>query len=173
VVESGVLTDAGDRYTAGPLPPRGIPTSLNASLLARLDRLAPVREVAQIAAALGRHFSHELISAVAPIPQQLDDALAQLVHAELIFQRGIPPNAEYTFKHALVQDAAYQSLLRSKRQQYHLRIARALEDRFSEIAEAQPQLLAHHYTEADLRKEAIPYWQTAGEKAVRARRTFT
>jgi predicted ATPase len=96
VVESGVLTDAGDRYTvAGPLPALGIPTSLNASLLARLDRLAPTREVAQIGAALGRQFSHELISAVALMPQhQLDDALAHLVSAEMIFRRGIPPNAE-------------------------------------------------------------------------------
>jgi predicted ATPase len=109
IVESGVLTDAGDRYTvAEPLPPMAIPMSLNASLLSRLDRLAPVREVAQIGAALGRQFSHELISAVAPMPQQqLDDALAQLVSAELVFRRGGPPDAEYTFKHALVQDAAY------------------------------------------------------------------
>jgi predicted ATPase len=120
VVESGLLTDAGDRYTvAGPLPLLAIPTTLNASLLARLDRMAPVREVAQIAAALGRQFSHELISAVAPLPQQqLDDALAQLVRAELIFRRGSPPDAEYTFKHILVQDAAYSTLLRSRRQQH-------------------------------------------------------
>ena len=112
VVESGVLTDAGDRYTvAGQLPALAIPTSLNASLLARLDRLAPVREVAQIGAALGRQFSHALISAVASMPQpQLDDALAQLLHAELIFRRGTPPDAQYTFKHALVQDTAYGTL---------------------------------------------------------------
>jgi predicted ATPase len=102
VIESGILTDAGDHYTvAGPLPALAIPTSLNASLLARLDRLAPVREVAQIGAALGRQFSHELISAIAPIPQrQLDEALAKLVSAELIYRRGWPPDAEYTFKHA-------------------------------------------------------------------------
>jgi class 3 adenylate cyclase len=129
VVESGVLTDAGDRYTvAGPLPSLAIPTSLNASLLAGLDRLAPVREVAQIAAALGRQFSHELISAVASMPQQqLDDALAQLVGTELIFRRGNPPDAEYTFKHTLVQDAAYGTLLRSRRRQLHERIAAALD----------------------------------------------
>jgi len=109
IIESGVLTDAGDRYTlVGLLPPPAIPTSLNASLLARLDRLAPSHEVAQLGAALGRQFSHELISAAAAMPQQqLDDALAQLVSAELIFRRGTPPDAEYTFKHALVQDAAY------------------------------------------------------------------
>jgi predicted ATPase len=109
VVESGVLTEVGDSYTVvGPVAPLAIPTTLHASLLARLDRLAPTREVAQIGAALGRQFSHALISAVASIPQQqVDDALAQLVRAELIFRRGTPPDAEYTFKHALVQDAAY------------------------------------------------------------------
>jgi predicted ATPase len=103
VVESGLLVEAGDRYVVtGPVTPLAIPTSLQASLLARLDRLAPARDVAQIAAALGRQFSHELISAVAAVPrEQLDDALAQLVRAELIFRRGTPPDAEYTFKHAL------------------------------------------------------------------------
>jgi predicted ATPase len=108
VLESGILTETGDRYTvAGPVAPLAIPTTLHGSLLARLDRQAPIREVAQIGAALGRSFSHELISAVATMPkQQLDDALAQLVDAELIFRRGTPPDAEYTFKHALVQDAA-------------------------------------------------------------------
>ena len=103
-----MLTDTGDRFDArGPVPPLAIPTSLQASLLARLDRLAPVREMAQIGAALGRSFSHELISAVAAMPQQqVNGALARLVDAELVFQRGTPPDAEYTFKHALVQDAA-------------------------------------------------------------------
>ena len=112
VVESGILTDAGDRYTAaGPITPFAIPASLQASLLARLDRLAPVREVAQIGAALGRQFSHELIAAVAPMPQpQLDDALAQLVGAELIYRRGTPPDAEYSFKHALVARRGVQHL---------------------------------------------------------------
>jgi predicted ATPase len=168
VLESGVLTEAADQYTAGTLPPLAIPTTLQASLLARLDRLAPVREVAQIAATLGRHFSHELISAVTKIPQQvLNNALAQLVDAELIYRRGTPPDAEYTFKHALLQDAAYQSLLRSKRRQYHLQIAQVLEERFPEIAEAQPELLAHHYTEAVITNKAIPYWHAAGQRAVR------
>jgi predicted ATPase len=111
VVESGILTKTGNRYTlTGPVTPLAIPTSLQASLLARLDRLAPTREVAQIAAVLGRQFSHELISAVATMPkQQLDEALAMLVRAELIFRRGTPPDAEYTFKHVLVQDAAYST----------------------------------------------------------------
>jgi predicted ATPase/class 3 adenylate cyclase len=169
VVESGVLAELDAGFTkAVPAQPLAIPTTLQASLLARLDRLAPVREVAQIAATLGRHFSHELISAVARIPQGvLDNALAQLVEAELIYRRGIPPDAVYTFKHALVQDAAYQSLLRSKRQQYHLQIADVLERRFPEIVETQPELVAHHYTEADFRSKAVPYWQTAGQKAVR------
>jgi predicted ATPase len=111
VVESGLVTEAGDHYAmSGPLVPLAIPATLQASLLARLDRLGPTREVAQIGAALGRQFSHELISALAGMPQQqVDAALAQLVSAELIFRRGTPPDAEYTFKHALVQDAAYST----------------------------------------------------------------
>jgi predicted ATPase len=128
--------------------------------------LAPVREVAQIGAALGRQFSHELITAVAPMPQQqLDDALAQLVGAELIYRRGTPPDAEYTFKHALVQDAAYSTLLRSRRQQLHARIAATLEGQFPEIVAAQPALLAHHSTEAGLTEKAISYWLAAGRQA--------
>ncbi len=167
VVESGILTDTGDHYTAaGPVTPLAIPASLQASLLARLDRLAPVREVAQIGAALGRQFSHELIGAVAPMPQpQLDDALAQLVSAELIYRRGTPPDAEYTFKHALVQDAAYSTLLRSRRQQLHAHIAPTLEDRFPEIVAAQPALLAHHCEEAGLIEKAVEYWLAAGRQA--------
>lgn len=164
VVESGVLTDAGDRYTiGGPLPPVAIPTSLNASLLARLDRFAPTREVAQIAAALGRQFSHDLISAVATMPkQQLEDSLAQLVHAELVFRRGMPPEAEYTFKHALVQDAAYGTLLHSRRQQLHARITATLESRFPKVVETQPEVLARHCTEAGLLTKAVRYWLKAG-----------
>jgi class 3 adenylate cyclase/tetratricopeptide (TPR) repeat protein len=167
VVESGMLTDAGDHYTtAVPVPALAIPPTLQASLLARLDRLAPVREVAQIGAALGRQFSHELIGTVAAMPPaQLDEALAQLVGAELIFRRGTPPNAEYTFKHALVQDAAYSTLLRSRRPQLHARIAATLEDRFPEIVAAQPALLAHHCTEAGLAEKAIAYWLAAGRQA--------
>jgi hypothetical protein len=167
VVESGMLTDLGNRYTAaGPVSSLAIPESLQASLLARLDRLAPVREVAQIGAALGRQFSHELIAAVTPIsPPQLDDALAQLIGAELIHRRGTPPNAEYIFKHALVQDAAYGTLLRGRRQQLHGRIAATLEDRFPEIIAAQPALLAHHRTEAGLTGKAVDYWLGAGRQA--------
>ena len=159
VVESGLVTEAGDRYAVtGPAAPLAIPTTLHASLLARLDRLAPTREVAQIGAALGRSFSHELISAVAQMPRQkLDDALEQLVHAELIFRRGIPPDAEYTFKHALVQDAAYSTLLRSRRQQIHARIATTLEGQFPELASAQPALMAQHCEEAGLKEKAISF----------------
>jgi predicted ATPase len=128
VLESGLLTDEGDRYElTGPLPPLAIPTTLHDSLMARLDRLAPVKEVAQIGAVIGREFSHELLAAVASISaNQLADALEQLISSELVFRRGAPPEATYTFKHALVQDAAYQSLLRSRRQQLHARIAETL-----------------------------------------------
>jgi class 3 adenylate cyclase/predicted ATPase len=168
VIESGELADAGDGYTpTGSFSLQAIPTTLHASLLARLDRLAPVREVAQIGAALGRHFSHELISAVASMPQpQLDDALAQLVNAELIFRRGQPPDAEYTFKHALVQDAAYSTLLRSRRQHLHGRIAAILEGQFPDIAAAHPEVLARHCTEASLNDKAMGYWSRAGDQAV-------
>jgi class 3 adenylate cyclase/tetratricopeptide (TPR) repeat protein len=168
VVESGVLVDSGDRYMAtGPVAPLAIPTSLHASLLARLDRLAPTREVAQIGAALGRSFSHELMSAVAPMSQpKLNDALAQLVSAELIFRRGEPPDAEYTFKHALVQDTAYGTLLRSRRQQLHAHIAAKLEDRFPEIAASEPAVLARHCAEAGLVEKAVVYRLKAGRKAM-------
>jgi predicted ATPase len=167
VVESGVLTDVGDRYTVeGLLPPLAIPASLNASLLARIDRLSPVKEVAQIAAALGRSFSHELINAVAAMPQQkLEDALMQLARAELIFQRGTPPDAEYTFKHALVQDAIYGTLLRARRQQFHARISATLEGQFPKIVGTQPELLALHCAEAGLVEKAVGYWLKAGQQA--------
>jgi class 3 adenylate cyclase/tetratricopeptide (TPR) repeat protein len=168
VLESGLLKDAGNRYTlAGPLPPLAIPATLQDSLLARLDRLAPVKEVAQIGAVIGREFSYELLAAVtAQPPKALRQALADLVKSELVFGHGPPPYASYTFKHALVQDAAYGSLLRSKRQQWHSRIARVLEDRFSEIADTQPELLAHHFTQAGFAEQAVVYWQRAGELAI-------
>jgi predicted ATPase len=123
--------------------------------------------VAQIGAALGRSFSHELISAVAQMPQhKLDDALEQLVDAELIFRRGIPPDSEYTFKHALVQDAAYSTLLRSRRQQIHARIVTTLESQFPEVASAQPTLMAHHCGEAGLKEKAVRFWLKAGQQAL-------
>jgi tetratricopeptide (TPR) repeat protein len=167
VIESGLVAEAGGRYMmVAPATPLAIPTTLHASLLERLDRLAPTREVAQIGAALGRSFSHELISAVAQMPQHsLDDALEQLVSAELIFRRGLPPDAEYTFKHALVQDAAYSTLLRSRRQQIHARIATTLENQFPDLTAAQPQLLAHHCAEAGLNEKAVGYFLKAGQQA--------
>jgi predicted ATPase len=168
VIESGVLTETDDGYRVeGPIAPLSIPTTLHASLLARLDRLAPTREVAQTAAALGRTFSHELISAVATMSKpQLDDALAQLVVAELIFRRGSPPDAEYTFKHALVQDAAYSTLLRSRRLPLHGRIVATLEGHFPETVATQPALLARHCAKAGLADKAVAYWRKAGQQAM-------
>jgi tetratricopeptide (TPR) repeat protein len=169
VLESGILVEVGDTYQfARPPTPLAIPTSLHGSLLARLDRLAPVRDIAQVAAALGPQFSHELVSAVASVPrEELDHALDQLVRAELLFRRGRPPDAEYKFKHTLVQDAAYSTLLRSRRRQIHAKIASILEQKFPEIAAAQPALLAHHYAEAGLAEEAIQKWIEAGDHSER------
>jgi predicted ATPase len=168
VVESGIVTEARGHFVLkGPIAPLAIPTSLHASLLARLDRLAPTRELAQIGAALGRSFSYELISAVSGMsPQQLDDALAQLVSAELIFKRRTPPDSEYTFKHALVQDAAYSTLLKSRRQQIHGRIAMLLEEKFPDIVAAQPALLAQHCAEAGMANKAVGYWLKAGQQSI-------
>ena len=167
VLESGLLTDAGDRYElSGPLPPLAIPTTLHDSLMARLDRLARVKEVAQIGAVIGREFSHALLAAVSPLPEdRLDEALDQLVASELIFRRGTPPDATYSFKHALVQDAAYQTLLKSKRQQHHGRIAEALEQQSADVGDSEPEVLAQHLTNAGLAARAIPYWRRAGELA--------
>jgi predicted ATPase/class 3 adenylate cyclase len=167
VIESGVVAEAGDHYkVVEPLTPLAIPTSLHGSLLARLDRLAPVREVAQIAAAVGRSFSHELINAVAGMSsQKLDNALDQLVASELIFRRGMAPDCEYTFKHAMVQDAAYSTLLRSRRQQLHAQIGRTLEEQFADIVAREPEVLARHFTAAALTEPAVLYWRRAGQQA--------
>jgi predicted ATPase len=167
VLESGLLQEEESRYAlTGPLPPLAIPATLQDSLMARLDRLAPAKEVAQIGAVLGREFSHELLAAVAPLrDNELQDALTQLVEAELVFRRGAPPEAIYSFKHALVQDAAYQSLLNSRRQQLHARIAQVLEERFPMTAEVEPELLAHHCTQAGLHEKAVAYWHRAGQRA--------
>jgi class 3 adenylate cyclase/predicted ATPase len=168
VLELGLLREADGQYElTGPLPPLAIPSTLQDSLMARLDRLATVKEVAQMGATLGREFSYELLQAVAPIDEEaLQAALTRLVEAEVLYQRGAPPQARYVFKHALIQDAAYQSLLKSTRQQYHRQIAQILEERFPETKETQPELLAHHYSEAGLVTQAISYWQHAGERAV-------
>jgi class 3 adenylate cyclase/tetratricopeptide (TPR) repeat protein len=168
VLESGHLTDAGDHYElAGPLPPLAIPASLNESLLARLDRLAPVKDVAQIGAAIGREFSHALVAAVADRPEaELQGALDRLVSSELVFRRGTPPEATYAFKHALVQDVAYESLLKSRRQQLHAKIAAVLEERWPETKELQPELLARHYAGAGLPERAVSYWRRAAARAI-------
>jgi predicted ATPase len=146
VIESGLLREEADRYVLdSALQSFAIPTSLHASLLARLDRLAPVRQVAQIGAAIGREFSYELLRAVSRYPDdELQTSLDRLVASELVFQRGTPPAAVYSFKHALVQDAAHGSLLRSTRQQLHAQIADALAARFPELMESQPELFAQH-----------------------------
>jgi predicted ATPase/class 3 adenylate cyclase len=144
-----------------------IPTSLRDSLMARLDRLGNAREVAQIASVIGQEFSWPLLRAVTALgDEELNSALKKLADAQLVLEQGVAPEARYRFRHALVQDAAYQSLLRSRRHQYHRRISQVLEEQFSEDAKAQPQLLAHHYTEADMLPQAITHWQEAGQRAV-------
>ena len=167
ILESGLVREEDSRYVlTGSLPPLAIPATLQDALMARLDRLAAVKEVTQLCATLGREFAYEVLRAVAPLDEgTLQHGLAQLVEAELLYQRGIPPQATYIFKHALIRDAAYESLLRSTRQQYHQRIAQVLEAQFPETATTQPELLAHHYTEAGLLAQAIPYWQRAGQHA--------
>ena len=168
VVESGALADEGERYSImAPVSTLQVPSTLNASLLARLDRLELARQVTQVAGALGRQFSHRLISATVEMPQQaLDDALARLVNAELIWQRGRPPDAEYTFKHALVQDAAYGTLVRGQRRALHARIAETLQKQFGDITESTPELLAYHYTEAGLIEKAAVFWGKAGQMSL-------
>jgi predicted ATPase len=137
------------------------------SLLARLDRLAPAREIAQVAAAIGREFSHELLVITAALPEsKLQAALDDLVGSGLVFRRGTPPQATYSFKHALVQDTAYATLVRAKRQRLHARIAAAIEQHFPETVQAQPELLAHHCMEAGLAEPAIDYWLRAGQRAI-------
>src|SRR5262249_5654477 len=167
VLESGLLQEQEERYDlTGSLPPLAIPATLHDALMARLDRLAAAKLVAQLGAVIGRTFAYDLVQAMAPLDAAtLQGALVQLVEAELVVQRGLPPQATYTFKHALIQDTAYQSLLRSTRQQYHQRLAQVLEGQFPETAELQPELLAYHYTEAGCTAQAIAFWQRAGQQA--------
>ena len=151
---------------AAPVFPLGIPTTLQDALMARLDRLGTAKELAQLGATLGREFSYDLLHAVSRVADSaLQHGLRQLVDAELLYQRGLPPQATYLFKHTLVQDTAYQSLLKSRRQQLHQQVAYVLAERFSQTVEIQPELVAHHYTEAGLIEQAIPYWQQAGQRA--------
>jgi len=168
VVESGLLHETDGRYAlTGPLPPLAIPATLHDSLMERLDRLAPVREVVQIGAALGRQFSYELLRAVAHVPEdRLQPAMRDLVRSELVFCRGTPPASVYTFKHALVQDAAYSTMLRSRRRQLHARIVATVERQFPEIVAREPERLARHCAEAGLMGKAIEYWLEAGRQAL-------
>jgi class 3 adenylate cyclase/tetratricopeptide (TPR) repeat protein len=169
VLEGGILVEGAEGYRLeGPLPPLAIPATLHDSLMARLDRLAPVKEIGQIGAAIGREFSYSLLRPVAGRDEiALKHALVQLEQAELVFRRGEPPEAVYSFKHVLVRDAAYESLLKSRRQQLHGQIARALEERFPAIVASQPEIAAHHFTEAGLVEPAIDYWLKAGQHAAR------
>jgi hypothetical protein len=169
ILESADLRDAGDRWEyAGRAGTLAIPTTLRDSLMSRLDRFSPVKEIAQIGAAIGREFSYELIAAVAQhATPELDRSLAQLVESALAFQQGTPPDAVYTFKHALVQDAAYDSLLKARRQQLHGKIAKIIEERWPQIEATEPELLAHHYTAAKQPAKAIPLWQQAGNLALK------
>ena len=167
VLESGLLREERDRYVLdGVLPPFAIPTTLHDSLLARLDRLASVRNVAQIGAAIGREFPYALLRAVSRLSEdELQTALARLVASELVFRRGAAPDAVYSFKHALVQDTAHGSLLRNARQQLHARIAEALAAHSPEMMDSQPELFAQHYAEAGLVKRAVAYWGKAGHRS--------
>jgi class 3 adenylate cyclase/predicted ATPase len=167
VVEAG--TDRGyASISAVPPSSLAVPATLHASLLGRLDRLGPAaKNVAQVGAAIGRDFSYELLAAAAPLAEpELQEALRRLVEAGLVFQRGTPPTAEYLFKHALVQDTAYSTLLRGPRQALHRRIADALEQRFPALVEARPELVAHHYGEAGTADKAVPYWHRASKLSV-------
>lgn len=169
LLESAQLRETADGYVLDqPLAPLSIPSSLQASLMARLDRLGSTRDVVQVGAAIGREFSYELLAAVAELPDAgLRTSLTQLTEAELVFQRGTPPNAIFTFKHALVQDAAYSTMLRAKRQQLHARIAQALENHFPDLVRSTPEVVAQHLEKAGKIQLAIRYWRQAGDHALR------
>jgi class 3 adenylate cyclase/predicted ATPase len=171
VCETGPVPSEGTHGTLqrGPVPALVVPATLYDSLMARLDRSVPVKEVAQIGACIGREFSHELLAAAAGRPEpELRAALRQLLASGLIFRRGKPPGAVYAFKHALVQEAAYRSLLRSRRRELHRAIAAILEERFPDLGDATPELLAHHCTEAGQAARAADYWLKAGRRAAQA-----
>lgn len=164
VVEAGA--DRGyASMSAVPPSSFAVPATLNASLLGRLDRLGPAaRNAAQVGAVIGRDFSYELLAAAAPLAEpELQEALRRLVEAGLVFQRGMPPMAQYLFKHALVEDTAYSTLLREPRQALHRRIAEALEQRFPDLVATRPEIVAHHYGEAAIADKAIAYWHRAGK----------
>jgi predicted ATPase/class 3 adenylate cyclase len=167
LLASPLLREEADQYVlTGPLRTVAIPDTLQDALMARLDQLQTAKEVAQLGAVLGREFAYELLQAIAPQDDNtLQEGLAELVAAELLYQRGRPPRARYMFKHALIQDAAYASLLKSTRQQVHQQIAQVLEARFPALVETQPELVAHHYTAASGYEQAVHYWQRAGQQA--------
>src|SRR5262249_39296806 len=167
VVEFGHLQEVDDHYAlTGSLSTFAIPATLHDSLMARLDRLVTAKGIAQLAAVIGRQFPYDLLQAVSQLDEStLQRELGRLVEAEIVYQRGLPPQAHYFFKHALIQNAAYESLLRTTRQHYHQRIAQVLEEQFPETTQAQPEFLAHHYTEAGLTGQAVAYWYKAGQKA--------
>src|SRR5205823_9475939 len=168
LLESGSLKEVDDHFElTGSLSTFAIPATLQDSLMARLDRLMTGKVIAQLGATLGRQFSYALLQAVAQLNDRaLQEELHRLVEAEIVYQRGVPPQSTYVFKHALIQDAAYESLLKSTRQHYHQRIAQVLESQFPETAEAAPELLAYHYTEAGVTEQAVHYWHNAGQSAV-------
>ncbi len=168
VLDSGLLRPVNGHFELdGPLPPLAIPDTLQDSLMARLDRLAAVRELVQLAAAIGREFSFDMMRAVASQPDpELRQGLDQLVDAEILYKRGVTGAITYSFRHALIQDAAYESLLKGTRQQYHLRIARTIEEKFPDLAEGRPELIAQHWSAAGLAERAITYWLSAGRRAV-------
>ena len=162
-------TKRGQTTAAVPYSAQAVPASLHASLMARLDRLGAAKEMAQIGAVIGREFSHALLAAVAGKAQEeLQSALDRLMAAGLLFRQGVPPHATYLFKHALVQDAAYGTLLREPRRALHARIAQVLRDRFTTIADAEPEVVAHHFTQAALAEAGIEWWSKAGERALRS-----
>jgi class 3 adenylate cyclase len=167
LLESGLLRETADNYVLDrPLLTLMIPTTLQASLVARLDRLGPPKDVAMIGAAIGREFSHALVAELSALaPADLDAALERLTASGLISRRGAPPDASYAFKHALVQDAAYATMVKTRRRQLHSDIAKTLVERFPAIAERQPEVAARHFTEAGLAREAIGYWRKAGQLA--------
>ena len=169
ILESNMLREESDRFVlTGPLSSVAILATLQESLMARLDRLPILREVAQLGAVLGREFAYEMLHGLADVEEQvLLEGLSQLVESELLYQRGRPPRSKYIFKHALVQDAAYQSLLKRTRQKQHEQVAEMLASRFPEIAETEPELLAHHYTAAGRGEPAVGLWLQAGQRAVR------
>jgi predicted ATPase len=166
-LEADILQEEADHYRlSGPLTEMAIPTTLKDSLMARLDRLPMVREVAQLAAVLGREFAYEKLQALTGVDEEtLQDGLAQLVDTELLYRRGQASRATYSFKHALVQDTAYHSLLRRTREQYHQQVAQLLTARYPEIVENEPEVVAHHYTEAGNPEQAVVYWDKAGQRA--------